>query len=178
MRRRTPPRPIIRSDHALIELTQGEYAIVDLEDVDLINQHIWCTQIKNHLKYAVTARKNDDGRNTMMFMHQFLLGFPGVGIDHRNHNGLDNRRQNLRPATDKQNQANQQPRKGKTSRYKGVCRHATSSSSWVASISVNGKATYLGAYPTEEEAALAYNEAAIKFRGSEYTYLNEVDASA
>lgn len=102
-----------------------------------------------------------------------LLGaVGGLYIDHRNGNGLDNRRDNLRRATMSQNIANQFPRGG-SSKYKGVCR-SKRSGGWLAQICVNRKSIYLGRFGTEEEAARAYDVKAKEVWG-EFARLNFMD---
>ena len=91
-------------------------------------------------------------------------------VDHQDLNGLNNRRGNLRDGTTG-NTHNQRPRRGGTSRYKGV--HLHRSGQWMARITCRGKTQYLGLHPTEQAAALAYNEAAAELFGA-YALLNEV----
>ncbi len=97
--------------------------------------------------------------------------FPVNQIDHKNQIKDDNRWENLRPATNAQNQYNIGARSSNKSGYKGVTRKTKFR--WTASIRVNGNRISLGAFDTAEEAALAYNEAALKLHG-EFAYLNEV----
>jgi hypothetical protein len=80
----------------------------------------------------------------------------GIEVDHRNHNGLDNRRSNLRLATGHQNQGNRRPQGG-SPRFKGVY---LSRSKWVAQIRFGGSKRYLGRFTVEEDAARAYDAAA------------------
>ena len=80
----------------------------------------------------------------------------GVMVDHINRDRLDNRRANLRMATNAQNQANVTKRQGMTSRYKGVSRH-TATGRWQARISVEGKQMHLGYFAHEADAARAYD---------------------
>ena len=97
-------------------------------------------------------------------MHRVVL--PGFEmLDHINHDGLDNRRENLRPCTASQNHANQRKRTEHTSsKYKGV-HWAKDRNKWRASICVEGRWYKLGAFNTEEEAATVYNAAAQKAFG-------------
>lgn len=108
-------------------------------------------------------------------MHRFIMGEPsGVRIDHVNGNGLDNRRENLRPATDAENQWNTGVRRKRAglSRFKGVrfFKHGHRRK-WSARIFANGVEHSLGYHLTQEEAARAYDEAAIKLHG-EFARLN------
>lgn len=116
--------------------------------------------------------------NNVLF-HRMLLGLKSTDpdVDHINNNGLDNRIKNLRLVTNQQNMWNQRvnperTRNGKpvTSKYKGV---HFSYGAYRARISVNSKTISLGSFKDEKLAALAYNEAALKYFG-EYAKLNEV----
>lgn len=103
-------------------------------------------------------------------MHRLILGVtnPKIKIDHRDGNGLNNQRHNLREATQAQNLANSRPRSG-SSRFKGVT--FRSPDKWIAQISKDGKHTYLGIFRDEFDAATAYNFAAIEMFG-EFARLN------
>jgi hypothetical protein len=94
-------------------------------------------------------------------------------VDHINHNGLDNRRSNLRLATPSQNNANQRPRQDArlTSKYKGVY-YDKSRGRWAATIHVDGRTRGLGRYDTEDAAAAAYDHAAAEVWG-EFALLNQ-----
>lgn len=83
--------------------------------------------------------------------------------DHWSGDGLDNRRDNLRPCTNQLNQANRRKQKG-SSRFKGVC-WVPRENRWVAQIQVNKKHHHLGYFTNEEEAAEAYRLAAMKHFG-------------
>jgi AP2 domain len=97
--------------------------------------------------------------------------------DHRNRNGLDNQRKNLRPATKAENARNLPAmRKVATSRYKGVSLH-TLNGRWRARIKTDTGRVSLGVYATEEEAARAYDAAARVYHG-EFAYLNFPDEKA
>jgi hypothetical protein len=103
-------------------------------------------------------------------MHRVILGLADgdpTQVDHRNHDGLDNRRSNLRTATPPQNNGNQLKRKGTTSKYKGVSRYK--GRRWRAAI----QRRHLGIFGSEEAAATAYNVAASEVFG-EYAHLNVV----
>lgn len=80
---------------------------------------------------------------------------PNDMIDHINHDKADNRIENLREATNQQNQFNKPKSKYSKSNYKGISFHKKSNK-WLAQININKVNTYLGIFDTEEEAALAY----------------------
>jgi hypothetical protein len=90
--------------------------------------------------------------------------WPPHHIDHINGDGLDNRINNLRLATNSQNAANNRRKKAAASGLKGAYK-ATTGPLWFSHIYVGGKKIYLGSYPTAEEAHMAYAEAAKRYHG-------------
>lgn len=103
-------------------------------------------------------------------MHRLILDAPkGMQVDHINGNGLNNRRENIRLCTHEQNSYNQQKPYG-SSKYKGVCRKR---GKWDAQIRASGKIIWLGSFATEDEAANAYDEAALKHFG-EFAFTNKM----
>jgi len=108
-------------------------------------------------------------------LHRVLIGAPpGYVIDHVNGNPLDNRRVNLRVATVSQNAKNRRAQRGSFGRYKGV--HAHNNGWWRAVIWSDGKRHSIGVYRTREEAAAAYDEAAIQLHG-EFARTNSPQAA-
>lgn len=156
----------------------GRVTRIDDADWPLVKDHRWrllekaaTATRRGRGPYAQTSVRSDDGRWVTVLMHTMLTGWPQV--DHIDHDGLNNQRSNLRPATAAQNQQNRRRRIGNSSRYKGVCRFRHTK--WMARISINGTQRHLGLFATEEEAALAYNAAALEAYG-EYAHLNQVEA--
>src|SRR5260221_8685293 len=133
----------------------GLVALVDDADLDLVQPYTWCPYAPRtgHTFYAVARRL--DGIRSVIRMHKLLTGWPRT--DHWNHDGLDNQRSNLRPATMSQNGANSLPRGG-ASPYKGVCWLADNRK-WRAEITVSGHRRHLGCFTVEEDAARAYDAA-------------------
>jgi hypothetical protein len=109
------------------------------------------------------------GKRTTIRMHKLITGWDRA--DHRNHNGLDNRRENLRPATFSQNTWNQRKRAGIcSSTYKGVTWHKLNKR-WMAHIRADKRDYHLGYHDSEREAAEAYDIAARQLHG-EFAVLN------
>jgi hypothetical protein len=151
-----------------IELTQGYKTIVDDEDYDLVSAYKWRTQKGPNTCYAKSG--SDENH---IFMHRLIMGLSKdnpLMIDHKNRNGLDNTRKNLRKATPLQNSMNRSfP--AKTSKYKGV-HWDKARLSWVASCHFeNGQQKHLGVFEEETEAAKAYDSAVLAIHG-EFAYLN------
>jgi len=148
-----------------IKLTQGMIALVDDEDFDYLNQWRWYVHKERYSYYALRSVKNSNKKT--IAMHRIIMGTPdNMHTDHKDKNGLNNQKDNLRYCTNGQNQMNRKS-SGKIN-YLGVnCvgKHFQSR------ISTERKRIYLGTFKTEKEAALAYNKAAIKYHG-EFASLN------
>lgn len=106
-------------------------------------------------------------------MHRFILEvevpYPAVEVDHKNHNGLDNRKRNLRRATKAQNQYGRLKNTSKkSSRYKGVFYNPSPRGRklWRVKIRFNGSLKSFGRYAREEEAARVYDEKAKELFGA------------
>ena len=156
-----------------IPLTQGKVAIVDEEDFEWLKQYKWCAIKGGNTFYAVRNGPRVNGRQRFIQMHREILGLkPGdPGVDHRDGDGLNNRKENLRVAGFAQNAMNSRSRRG-TSRFKGVTWHKVNRK-WIAQIMYGGKHQYLGSFDSEEEAARAYDERAKELFG-EFARLNKV----
>jgi hypothetical protein len=150
----------------LIPLTKGRVTLVDAEDYDRLARHKWHAAESRGRWYAV--RK---GNGKTIRLHREVLNVPpGMMCDHRNHDGLDNRKCNLRICTASQNGQNRRPLAGGTSRYKGV-RLVRATGKWRARICHHGRTIHIGCYDYEADAAIAYDDMAIELFG-EFAYLN------
>jgi hypothetical protein len=153
----------------IIPVKGCEGAIVDEQDRPLVESYRWHVAKRPNRRIVYACAYTSGGT---ISMHRLIMGAPsGQEIDHRDRNGLNNRRENLRIATHAQNQWNQEKtERPVTSRYKGVCRtpHA-----WRADISFGGRNIYLGSFRSEEPAARAYNAKALELFG-EFARLNEI----
>lgn len=149
-----------------IPLTQGQVAIVDDADAPLVAQHHWWASRGAYSYYAVTKVRLSRGRWRLLGMHRFLMGDPpGLQVDHVNHDGLDNRRSNLRIATQSQNKANSRRYRQNASGFKGVYRRAHYDR-WSAQIAYGGRLRHLGYFNSPEEAARAYDTKARELFGA------------
>lgn len=159
-----------------IPLSQGKFALVDDSDYEWLNKWDWYALKGAQTFYAVRRTTKDTGHK-MIQMHRLILGLtdPKILVDHRDFNGLNNQRSNLRTATPSQNSSNRQPIKGSTSKYIGV-HWFKNAKLWTAQIKKKGKLIKLGYFKIEENAAVAYNNAAIKLHG-EFANLNKIDES-
>jgi len=158
-----------------ILLTQNKIALIDNEDYQIVINHKWCAYREPRMFnnwYAATNVRTSKGKYRSVSMHRLILGdcCEGMTVDHINHNGLDNRRSNLRIATATQQQQNRKQTKG-YSRFKGV---TWNKNAWAARIKHNGKEYHLGRFKNEEDAARQYNYFANLYFG-EYAYLNKVE---
>ncbi len=149
-----------------IQLTQGKVALIDEADADLIEGYGWYAyrSPKNGEYYAQANVRRDQSRYTTIKMHRLIAAAEsGEQVDHANHNGLDNRRSNLRRCTQSQNQANARKRKD-SSGWKGV-HFVKSSRVWRTRIQVRGRRILVGDFKNPEDAATAYNFAAAEHFG-------------
>ena len=165
------PKPIreIRIDGniAHVPLTQGYEAVIDADDVPIAGAFNWYAEIDRRSDgsirsvYAVRKRRDESGNEKGERLHRIIAGAtPGFEVDHKDGDGLNNRRTNIRVATNAQNQHNQRISTRNTSGAKGVTWHRKLSK-WQAQIVINKKRKYLGCFQTESEASAAYHAAAV-----------------
>lgn len=136
----------------------GALVKVDDQDYALVVGKVWRLFVGlSGIGYAVTSIR---GRET--YMHRLIMGEPRAVVDHRNRNGLDNQRRNLRVGTQSQNCANSRLSKNNTSGFKGV---DFRDRRWRARIKVDRQEIGLGRYDSAEEAATAYGLGAVLYFG-------------
>ena len=151
-----------------IALTQGKYAIVDPEDYEKLVQYKWYAKKGVRTYYALHSVTNGGKQKRInLHMHHLVINVSAdMYCDHVNHNGLDNRKANLRAATAAQNVWNRRKFKkvSLSSEYIGVdwCK---SVKKYRARIRVKGTRIHLGSFESAERAAKAYDGAARQYHG-------------
>jgi hypothetical protein len=170
-----------------IKLACGKIAQIDEEDIILFEgRRTWKAHFDG-LNWYVRRFTFINKKSKTIYLHREIMGVTDrkILIDHIDGNGLNNQKSNLRTCTHAQNRQNSRVNKSdkKSSKYKGItlikykvkCREGGFEirKRWEARINHNKKRTYIGAFSTEIEAALAYNKKAIEYHG-EFACLNEI----
>lgn len=138
-----------------IPLTQGQVAIIDDGDAELVAPYKWYANKRHGIFYAVAS----GGPGVLIRMHRLILGLaPGEIGDHRDGDGLNNRRSNLRRATPTQNQQNKKINRLARNAFKGIFEEDPGR--WAAKIRVNGRRIRKFGFSSPEEAARAYDQLA------------------
>lgn len=166
--------PVMRSDYrppaicecgkmAFVASTKGRVAFFDAEDMDKVSGWNWSSGPQGHLYRRLPKSAGGTG----IMMHHAVFGrITGLEVDHINGNSCDNRKENLRHVNKAQNQMNRSAIVA-LSGFKGVSKNKKG---WLATIRKSDggkKTTYcLGTYTTKEEAAAAYDRAAIEMFGA------------
>ena len=161
------PPPVVGA--LWVPLTQSKFALVDEQDRWVLG-YPWHYKECRNCEYAA---RREDGHS--LYLHRQILGLTpadSFGVDHRDGDGLNNRRTNLRLASHQQNLQNQRPRGG-SSPFRGVC-WDESRKKWIVTVRFGARREYLGRFNSEHEAALAYNLRARELFG-EFARLNPVD---
>ena len=159
-----------------IPLKHGKVAIIDAEDYPRVSQYKWHAYrmgLRKDWYVGTTIRINVHGKikSTSLSLHRFLLNChtgDGVTIDHQDHDGLNNRKRNLRKCDSTGNVRNSRKFVKSEARYKGITRKKDR---WRARIYCHGKRLSIGSFSTQHEAALAYDAKAKELFG-EFAALN------
>lgn len=153
-----------------IPLTRGYVAIVDDEDYERVAARKWRVVVGRwHVRAHRTQKVR--GQKFAVIMARFIMDAPpGTEVDHVNGDTLDNRRCNLRVCSSSQNKYNRAATVANTSGFKGVSFHK-SRGKWQAGIKRDKEKHWLGYFQSAEEAARAYDAAALRLHG-EFAHLN------
>jgi len=159
-------------DYLIVRTSKFGDVICSKEDFELVSKYKWwVTKTNSNNYYAITIIDKK-----YHYMHRLIMGEGPYLCDHKNKNGLDNRRCNLRKSTKSQNTQNSRKYKRPTSsKYRGVYFYKAYGK-WSSSIRVNTKRVFIGYFKDEEEAARQYDKNAIKYFG-EFASLNFPDHS-
>lgn len=143
-----------------IPLTRGKCAIVDDSDYERLNRFKWQCSEWRGLKYAVRfVQKNGRCVNVKMHREVLRLSNPKIKVDHRDRNGLNNRRRNLRRCSHRQNLCNRRSHSNNSSGCRGVF-FSMERGKWQAAIGSFGKKKFLGRFLLKSDAERAYKRAA------------------
>lgn len=133
-----------------LALTQEQFAIIDIEDYPRVKKFLWfAVRTPRNTFYARSGKDNEN-----CLLHRFILDQASIDVemvvDHKNGNGLDNRKSNLRVCTQSENSRNRSGA-SKVTQFKGIYL-SKNTGKWIATLN-------LGSFDTEEEAARAYDHA-------------------
>ena len=145
-------------------------ALVDDEDYDYINQWKWYANKIHRTYYAMRRRYTTENGPLIRYMHREIMEVDiDKQIDHKDGDGLNNQRENLRICTCAENSHNMRKFRGKSSKYKGV---SVDKNGYITAYFYNNsKSFYIGRFKTEESAAKAYDKMAREYYG-EFANLN------
>lgn len=132
-----------------------EKCLIDDSDLDLVKDYCWRITFNRNGKYVCVNRHNN-----LVYIHKLIMNSEGWNlIDHKDGNGLNNQRSNLRKSNFSANQLNTDKYINSVSKYRGVSFYSKKKdkNKWITRLYYKGKGYSLGCYDTETEAALAYN---------------------
>jgi hypothetical protein len=156
--------------------SSGHIFLIDDIDFDVVDRHSWNTNIIKNRTYITRSQRIGSSKQIIylarVIAERMDLPIFGRLVDHTDRNTLNNQRYNLRVATYTQNNYNTGLRSNNRTGYKGV-QFDTRTRKFIATIIYERHKTRLGYFDTPEEAALAYNDAAIRLFG-EFAYLNQI----
>ncbi len=135
-----------------INLTNGYITVIDDKDYDLISSYTWHSKLSHSGNVCAATNIRRDGKQRTVRMHRFIMNAEkGTIIDHLNNNSLDNRRENLKIVSNRDNAINNKKPYNDTY-FDKRC------NKWQVAIRVDKKLVWLGYHSTKEEAqAVAMN---------------------
>jgi hypothetical protein len=158
-------------------LSRGLTALIDTEDASLVSRYTWIADYRSERQIYALAQREPGGKSGKVRMHRLVMGCtPGDGstVDHISHNGIDNRKSNLRLVTRQQNCFNSRVQPGKqSSKFKGVTFGDSAKNPYCAAVTVGGAVIHIGLFADEISAARAYNVVSRIVHG-EFAVLNDV----
>ncbi|MHC4679486.1 MAG: AP2 domain-containing protein [Planctomycetota bacterium] len=155
-----------------IPLTRGKFAVVDAEDYPRLSQYMWFAEGTDKNCYAVRKA----GGKSIKMHRDIMRASDHLVVDHIDHNGLHNRKRNLRLCTFAENCRNTRRTATSSSKYKGV-HWRKRTKKWAAAIRFENKTRHLGYFDNELDAARAYDEAARRLHG-DFASLNFPERNA
>ena len=147
--------------------------LIDDEDFILCSMYTWFISTNG---YLTRSEQINNKKRAFYFHREILTETPLTRFDHVDHincNKLDNRKINLRICDQRRNKMNGRAHKDNKSGYKGVCLDKRTQK-WLAHIGIDGKQTHIGTFYNKIDAAVAYNNAAVKHFGS-FANLNIIE---
>lgn len=154
-----------------IPLTKNKFAIIDDEDFENLSKYKWYANKHGRSYYVIRNKPIGNGKQKTEYIHNYILNCPdGFEIDHKDGNGLNNQKSNLRISTHNQNIMNMKPHLNKLVEFKGVDLYKKNNKYRVR-ITINGKTIALGYFKDKIKAAETYDEKALELFG-EFAHLN------
>lgn len=149
-----------------IPLTQGQFALVDDEDYEMLSKFKWTLHKRGDHCYAIRMGRKENGQRLMIKMHRQVLGLtdPKILVDHRDNNGLNNQKANIRACSPAENSRNRGLTKSNPRKLKGITFHK-GANKFMAQIEFERKSIFIGYFNTDMEAAKAYDKKAIELHG-------------
>lgn len=156
----------------VIVLSKGEYVQVDEQDYEYLSRYKWYLYHTPKWNYAIRTEYLGRGVQKTIFMHREIMGIidPKVYIDHKDHNGLNNRRENLRISDNKHNQYNTGRKVNSLQKYKNI--RNLGNDKWQIRMRIPNGRRIERVVKGEKEAIKVYNDLAIKYHG-EFAYLQK-----
>ena len=154
----------IEGEIAYVPLSRGYVAIIDAADVPLVDGVNWTAAVHNRLVYAHRNATLPDGKRRYVAMHRVILGDSELHVDHRDGDGLNNRRSNLRWATRFENMSNRVKQVNNSTGFPGVTFHKRDKK-FMARVTANGKTHSAGYFDCPKEAYAARCDLAKRLHG-------------